>query len=254
MDTEPGFWQYAAKDPVATLLVAQAQFEIAQELIESHHNELQPDVLRRFGPLTCCLQVQSAIALYFISRTGITIDLQQARKLQCDIAALVKRHMQELEQLGGNETFKRYGPRSKRAGECQLSASGVAKRNAKLIKQRLEQIAKASDEPLRPPRNKDGLVTDSVRYWSQHQTADPFIAAYVQFIQQAKLMQFFARLDQRQIYPNYRPLVRTGRTSCSNPNLQQLPRDGRFREMIIAPPGYWLLQIDYSVLELRTLA
>ena len=24
--------------------------------------------------------------------------------------------------------------------------------------------------------------------------------------------------------------------------------------MIIAPPGYWLLQIDFSVLELRTLA
>lgn len=49
-------------------------------------------------------------------------------------------------------------------------------------------------------------------------------------------------------------MVRTGRTSCRNPNLQQLPRDARFREMIIAPPGYWLLQIDYSVLELRTLA
>lgn len=67
-------------------------------------------------------------------------------------------------------------------------------------------------------------------------------------------MQFFAKLDRPRIYPKYRPLVRTGRTSCSNPNLQQLPRDARFREVIVAPPGYWLLQIDYSVLELRTLA
>ncbi len=59
---------------------------------------------------------------------------------------------------------------------------------------------------------------------------------------------------QSQIYPTYAPLVRTGRSSCSDPNLQQLPRDTRFREMITAAPGYQLLQIDYSALELRTLA
>jgi len=252
--TDPGFWQYAAKDPIATLQVVQRQFQIAQELIEPYRGDLLPDALRRFGPLTACLQVQGAIALDYISRSGVQIDLDQARQLHGAIADLVKQHMQQLEVLGGTEVFRRYGPRSKQAGQYQLSPSGVARRNAKLIKKRLQAIAKASEVPVRPPKNKDSLVTDSVKYWKQRQEFDPFIGAYVQFREQAKLLQFFAKLDSQRIYPKYRPLVRTGRTSCSNPNLQQLPRDARFREMIIAPPSYWLLQIDYSVLELRTLA
>ena len=71
---------------------------------------------------------------------------------------------------------------------------------------------------------------------------------------QTKLLQFFRTLTTDRIYPRYRPMVRTGRTSCSKPNLQQLPRDSRFREMILPSPGCYLLQVDYSVLELRTLA
>jgi len=253
-NTDPGFWQYAVKDPVATLLVAQRQFQIAQQQIQPYARELLPDASRRFGPLTSTLQVQGAIALDYISRTGVQIDLEQASHIHCAIDFLVAKHMQQLEDLGGDEIFRRYGPRSKNAGQYQMSTSGVARRNAKLIKQLLQVITKGCRAPIRPPKNKDGLVTDSVKYWKQHQDIDPFIAAYVQFSEQAKLLQFFAKLDSQRIYPKYRPLVRTGRTSCSNPNLQQLPRDARFREMIIAPPGYWLLQIDYSVLELRTLA
>ena len=252
-DTQPGFWTYAACDPIATLQVCQAQARIAAELIAPYQAELLPDAMRRFGPLTACLQVQGSIALDFISRTGVQVDLDQAKQLHDDIGALVEQYQQELEQLLPG-CLKRYGPRSKQAGQLQRTAAGVPRRDAKLIKQELERIAQASDEPIRPGRNQDGLVTDSVKYWKQHCDLDQFIAAYVGYSEQAKLAQFFGKLDQQRIYPRYRPLVRTGRTACADPNLQQLPRDGRFREMIVAPPGYWLLQIDYSVLELRTLA
>jgi hypothetical protein len=251
--TEPGFWNYAAADPVATLLVAQRQFQIAAELIEPHKAQLLPDALRRFGPLTVCLQVQGAIALDYASRIGVTVDLHQAQQLHFSISQLVEQRQQELERLLPG-CFKRYGPRSKKAGQLQRTDAGVPRRDAKLIKAHLEQIAQTSDEPIRPSRNNDGLVTDSVKYWKQHQAIDPFIASYVGYAEQAKLSQFFKDLQQEQIFPSYRALVRTGRTSCSNPNLQQLPRDSRFREMIVAPKGLWLLQIDYSAIELRTLA
>ena len=204
----------------------------------------------RASRVTACLQVQGAIALDYVSRAGVCVDVEYSRQVHDEIAVLVKQHMGDLEKLGGQAMFQRY----KKTGDCRLSKSGVARRNAKLIKQRLEQIAKASDEPIRPPRNKDRLVTDSVKYWKQHQQLDAFVGAYVSFSEQVKLLQFFKALNQDRIYPTYDPLKRTGRTSCRSPNLQQLPRDGRFREMIVAPPGHWLLQIDYSVLELRTLA
>jgi DNA polymerase-1 len=49
----------------------------------------------------------------------------------------------------------------------------------------------------------------------------------------------------------------TGRLSCSEPNLQQIPKtsdkpwNGRVKECFIADPGYTLINVDYSQLELR---
>ena len=45
--------------------------------------------------------------------------------------------------------------------------------------------------------------------------------------------------------------VRTGRTSCKEPNLQQVPRDKALRTLFKAPPGKSLFECDYSQLELR---
>jgi DNA polymerase-1 len=45
-----------------------------------------------------------------------------------------------------------------------------------------------------------------------------------------------------------------GRTSCSAPNLQQVPRDPRYRRCFVAPPGRILIKADYSQLQLRIAA
>lgn len=46
----------------------------------------------------------------------------------------------------------------------------------------------------------------------------------------------------------------TGRTSCREPNLQQVPRGKDMRRAFIARPGWAFLQVDYSQLELRLAA
>jgi uracil-DNA glycosylase family 4 len=46
----------------------------------------------------------------------------------------------------------------------------------------------------------------------------------------------------------------TGRLSCEHPNLQQVPRDPRIRSLITAPPGWTLLEMDLSQIELRIAA
>jgi DNA polymerase I-like protein with 3'-5' exonuclease and polymerase domains len=46
----------------------------------------------------------------------------------------------------------------------------------------------------------------------------------------------------------------TGRFSCREPNLQQVPRDKRFRSAAVAPPGWSFVVADYSQLELRLIA
>lgn len=49
----------------------------------------------------------------------------------------------------------------------------------------------------------------------------------------------------------------TGRLSCSDPNLQNIPRDttaSDIKKMFIPPPGYVLLEVDYGQAELRIIA
>lgn len=46
----------------------------------------------------------------------------------------------------------------------------------------------------------------------------------------------------------------TGRLSCEHPNLQQVPRDPRIRSLITAPPGWTLVEMDLSQVELRIAA
>jgi DNA polymerase I len=46
----------------------------------------------------------------------------------------------------------------------------------------------------------------------------------------------------------------TGRMSCIGPNLQQIPRDSRFRACVKAPAGWKLVVADYAQMELRLAA
>jgi len=59
------------------------------------------------------------------------------------------------------------------------------------------------------------------------------------------------------VHPNYRSMLRSGRTSCSDPNLQQVPsRDwrGQLKRCFVAPRGRVLYELDYAQLELCALA
>lgn len=46
----------------------------------------------------------------------------------------------------------------------------------------------------------------------------------------------------------------TGRLSCEDPNLQQVPRDPIIRSLITAPPGWTLIEADLSQIEMRIAA
>ena len=60
--------------------------------------------------------------------------------------------------------------------------------------------------------------------------------------------------DQR-IHPKFKVHgTVTGRPSCEEPNLQQVPRDSSIRSIIDAPKGYILVEADLSQAELRVAA
>lgn len=92
--------------------------------------------------------------------------------------------------------------------------------------------------------------------------ADPAVAALLDYRRQAKLVQAFGSSLLRylhprteRVHPDYRQIgAATGRFACRNPNLQQIPRDERFRRCFTAPPGRLLFSADYSQIELRVVA
>ena len=56
------------------------------------------------------------------------------------------------------------------------------------------------------------------------------------------------------VRPRYNVLVKSGRTSCAKPNMQNPPREGKFREVFEPRPGYVYVLCDYDQIELVALA
>ena len=83
---------------------------------------------------------------------------------------------------------------------------------------------------------------------------NPFIKTFLDYKHTEKTTFFIRKLTGSRVHPRYDLLKNTGRTGCSSPNIQQLPRDGHIRSMFKAEEGNTLLITDYSAIELCTLA
>ena len=249
-DADPGFFTYAIKDAIVTRKLWATLSAIASQMVKPFESQISPDSRNRFGLLTESLQVKAEIALGTIHRRGIAIDQKQVASTKKQLSEEVERLIAELLSLPECEgLFKR----SKKTGSLILTASGKPSMNQLKLREVLEGIAEALDLED-APRTSQGKITTSVKYWSQYAEGSRFLTTWIKLEEVAKLCQFFSGLKEERIHPKYTTLVRTGRTSCRSPNVQQLPREGGFREMIVPSPGYYFLAIDYSFIELRTLA
>jgi DNA polymerase-1 len=62
-------------------------------------------------------------------------------------------------------------------------------------------------------------------------------------------------LDGGRVYAGWQQIgADSGRMACKSPNLQNLPRDKRYRRCFVAPDGRVLVKADYSQIELRIAA
>lgn len=105
------------------------------------------------------------------------------------------------------------------------------------------------------------VSSTSRRQLSPHRH-EPLVAALINYRKAAKAISAFlepfpALLGRKtgRLHPRYQQITAmSGRMSCSNPNIQQIPRDREFRECFTAPPGRSLVVADYSQIELRVAA
>jgi DNA polymerase-1 len=107
-------------------------------------------------------------------------------------------------------------------------------------------------------------VPDSTRNWQLQPLAEkyPVVGKLLEYRAVAKAMSSFGENILEYIEPktgrihaDFRQIgAPTGRFSCSNPNLQQIPHEEAYRRCFRAPDGKKLVIADYSQIELRILA
>jgi DNA polymerase-1 len=115
--------------------------------------------------------------------------------------------------------------------------------------------------------NKVGLKIDSVAKKTlielkTNKLYGKAVAKYIQYSEKRKEITTYGKnvIDNYLIYPdqrlrtNFWQINDTGRLSSSKPNLQNIPRDNKFRNCFISEEGWSLVSTDYSQQELRILA
>lgn len=84
---------------------------------------------------------------------------------------------------------------------------------------------------------------------------NPVVDDLLEYRRLTKLETFIKSWEEIQvndrIYPSFNITARTGRTTCSSPNIQQIPQDKNVRNLIEARPGWVIKEQDYSQIELR---
>jgi len=78
----------------------------------------------------------------------------------------------------------------------------------------------------------------------------PFVGDYLEFDKLHKLSTFIRDIKTDTVHGRFNPILNTGRTSMSRPNLQQIPRSGGIRECFVpkkANKKFFI--IDYSGME-----
>ena len=110
--------------------------------------------------------------------------------------------------------------------------------------------------------SKMGHKVDSTGMETLEKLDSDFARAMVKYRKTSKLLSSFVEplpkhINQKtgRIHPEFPQMgTDTGRFTCQNPNLQQIPHDQEWRDLFIASPGYKILTADYSQIELRIMA
>lgn len=214
---QEAFW-YAGVDVIAT-------YEIAQRLIYKVKQLCQLENAPAEKLLSHDLQLQSAVALDNISRYGFYVDRKKLIEVKTPLVEELKKHLQVLEKYN-------YRP-----------GTGSNARFQELVEEYKLKI---------PKTEKTGKFKTDADSLKKYRDVE-WVNSYLEYQTTNKLLSFL-NLEKNVVHTRFNPIVATGRTSSSKPNIQNVPRGEGIRSIFSARPGKGIISRDYSALELATLA
>lgn len=168
------------------------------------------------------INLMGDLALSKVTRNGISINLPYVD---------VVRNNLEIQKVKNSEILASYGYFAGKKGNKTV----------------FENICK--QEKFKLPLTETGKLNSSKRFLEEY-NHHPFVAAYLDFNGFRKQQNFLNDLISERVYPRYNTIKVTSRTSCSGPNIQNMPRIGGIRECFIPSSGNVFIDCDYSGIEL----
>lgn len=208
------WYEYAAIDAIAT-------FDVYKNLLALIQKTKSKTMLSHQ------IQIMGAVALDHIYKNGIGFDLKRKEKFLAELDKKMIEHASTLKKYG----WERGIPGVKEVYETIVTRLGL-------------------DLPRTGKTGRISQKADDIRPYRDNE----FINAFLGFHELEKTRNFFADIESSRVHPQYRAILNTGRTGCRNPNIQNLPRAPGVRQLFIPSPGNVFLDVDYSQLELCTLA
>lgn len=208
---------YASIDVIATMEVFNVLYHRARRLNKdflSHH-----------------IQVKGDLGLYNITKNGMGVDREKHAVIDHDLQSKIGNYLTILEEKGYN-----IGERG----------------NQTVLQDVLQDEALLQNFEL--PKTKSGKVATDQKTLEGLKDKSPFVAALMGYKKAKKLMDYVNFLKEDRVHSRFDLLKNTGRTSSFKPNVQNIPRGAGLRECFIPKPGHVFFVIDYSQLELCTLA
>ncbi|NQT93403.1 MAG: hypothetical protein HQ559_11630, partial [Lentisphaerae bacterium] len=247
-DVEERFFTYAAVDVLATYC-AHHELMARASAITVRGTDTFDDAVTRYGTLTEGIQVKGAIGLAEIERHGVSVDTTR----MADVRTRLLREIDSLvdDILGLPEALEVF--KTDKAGCVERTPSGWPSMGEGRLQEILGNVLRSIEGPP-VSHTPSGKLTTAEDAWTPYEAKSRFVEKWLGLRRRAKLLQFTEPPAESRVYPHYTVLKRTGRTSCSNPNFQQIPREGGIRECFIPSDGCYFLSIDYSFVELVTLA
>jgi len=194
------------------------------------------------------MEIKLASILFDMQITGIRVDKLEVMKEQFKASHITLNIIEKISDLT----------------DMQFTDSNKCLTEILLIKLKLpilqtikeKQAGGGKKDTGRPTFDKDTLklysihphvtynkvAVEIIRLLTKYRTEDQFVGLYCK--------PFLQLLDDKSlIHPRYNPVLRTGRMSCSMPNIQQ--QNKRSKKLLLPHEGYGFISCDYSQIEFR---
>lgn len=218
-------WNYAAHD-------AQCLLPLRESMIEN---------LRRLGLFRCAnLEFEAIQPIAWLELCGFYLDYEQWKDVADTNAEksleLADEINAELQHLVAQHSL--FGP------------TGINLNSPKQVMEYFTQFGvpmpdSTKESALQPLADEYPIIAKFLEYKGLAKSTSSFGLEWKDFIEP----------ETGRIHSNFQQIgASTGRVSCSQPNLQQIPHTKEFRNCFKAMPGNTLISADYSQIELRILA